>query len=81
MTEPDETQENLKSETEKWLEKLENRLEDRDKDVEQMENVLAYRDDTYHFLEEKDFIRAWESVIYAWGILETLERLGKFDSQ
>ncbi|MFQ3307856.1 MAG: hypothetical protein ACI977_000067 [Candidatus Nanohaloarchaea archaeon] len=72
------TQEKLKQETEKWLERLEGRLEDRDKDVEQMENVLAYRDDTSHFLEEEDYIRAWESVIYAWGILETLERLGKF---
>lgn len=75
----DKTQEKLKEETEKWLEKLEDRIEDRDTSVEQMENVEAYRDDTYHFLEEEDFIRAWESVIYAWGILETLERLGKFE--
>lgn len=74
------TQEQLEEETEKWLEKLENRLEGKDENVEQMENVLAYRDDTYHFLEEEDYIRAWESVIYAWGILETLERLGKFES-
>jgi hypothetical protein len=73
------TQEQLKEETEKWLEKLENRLEGKDESVEQMENVLAYRDDTYHFLEEEDYIRAWEAVIYAWGILETLERLGKFE--
>jgi len=76
----DETQRKLKSETEKWLEKLEERLESREENVEQMENVLAYRDDTYHFLDQKDFIRAWEAVIYAWGILETLERLGKFDN-
>ena len=75
----DKTQEKLKEETEKWLEKLENRIEDRDTSVEQMENVEAYKNDTYHFLEEDDFIRAWESVIYAWGILETLERLGKFE--
>jgi len=74
----DNTQKKLEKETRKWLEKLENRIEKRDKDVEQMENVIAYRDDTYHFLEEEDYIRAWESVIYAWGILETLERLGKF---
>lgn len=75
------TQEKLKEETEKWLERLENRIEDRDSSVEQMENVEAYRDDTYHFLEEKDFIRAWESVIYAWGILETLERLNLFEEK
>ncbi len=72
------TQEKLEEETRKWLEKLENRIDDRDSHVEQMENVEAYRDDTYHFLAEEDYIRAWESVIYAWGILETLERLGKF---
>lgn len=73
------TQQKLEQETKRWLDKLEERLEERDDSVEQMENVLAYRDDTYHFLEEEDFIRAWEAVIYAWGILETLERLGKFD--
>ena len=74
-----ETQQELEEETRRWLEKLNSRLEDRDENVEQMENVIAYRDDTHHFLEEEDYIRAWESVIYAWGILETLERLGKFD--
>ena len=79
MTELDETQKKLKQETEKWIDKLEDRMEGRDLEVEQMDNVEAYRKDTYHFLEEKDFIRAWESVIYAWGILETLERLDKFE--
>jgi len=78
MSELDETQEKLKKETNKWLERLDEELEGLDKDVEQMENVLAYRDDTEHFLEEQDFVRAWEAVIYAWGILETLQRLGKF---
>lgn len=75
----DKTQEKLKQNTEKWLEKLEKRVEEKSKDVEQMENVTAYRDDTRHFLEEQDYVRAWESVIYAWGILETLERLDKFE--
>ena len=75
------TQEKLEEETKKWLQKLEDRVEDRDSSVEQMENVEAYRDDTYHFLEEEYYIRAWESVIYAWGILETLERLGKFEEK
>lgn len=77
----DKTQEKLKEETEKWLGKLEDRVENKDSSVEQMENVEAYRDDTYHFLEEEDFIRAWEAVIYAWGILETLERLDKFEEK
>lgn len=73
-----ETQEKLEKETRKWLEKLNSRLEERSEEVEQMENVLAYRDDTTHFLENGDYVRAYESIIYAWGILETLERLGKF---
>ncbi|AOV95374.1 hypothetical protein AQV86_05660 [Nanohaloarchaea archaeon SG9] len=76
----DKTQEKLKQETEKWLERLDEELEGLDRSVEQMENVLAYRDDTEHFLEQKDFVRAWEAVIYAWGILETLQRLGKFEN-
>ena len=75
-----ETQQKLEKETRKWLKRLEERVEKRDESVEQMENVTAYRDDTYHFLEKEDYIRAWEAVIYAWGILETLERLGKFKS-
>ncbi|MFB6207873.1 MAG: DUF357 domain-containing protein [Candidatus Nanohaloarchaea archaeon] len=75
----DATQEKLESETRKWLEKLNDRLEERDQEIEQMENVIAYRDDTLHFLEKEDYIQAWESVVYAWGILETLERLGKFE--
>lgn len=80
-----ETQEKLGEETEKWLERLDERLEELREEaddldsVEQVENVLAYRNDTEHFIEEEDYIRAWEAVIYAWGILETLERLGKFD--
>ncbi len=77
----DSTQEKLEQETNKWLQNLVDRLEDVDEDVEQMENVLAYKEDTKHFLDEEDYIRAWESVIYAWGILETLERLGKFDEE
>ncbi len=80
MTELDKTQEKLKGETEKWLERLDAELEGVNEDVDQMENVLAYRDDTRHFLKEEDFIRAWEAVIYAWGILETLQRLGKIEN-
>lgn len=74
-----DTQEKLEAETRKWLKKLDERLENADEDVEQMENVLAYRKDTEHFLEQEDYIRSFESIIYAWGILETLERLEKLE--
>jgi hypothetical protein len=36
----------------------------------------AYIKDTSHFLEKQDFVRAFEAVIWAWGILETLEQAG-----
>lgn len=77
-----ETEQKLEEETKKWRDRLDGKLEGLDesqKEVEQMENVLAYREDTDHFLEENDYIRAWESIIYAWGIFETLERLGKIE--
>lgn len=80
----DETQQELEKQTLKWLERLDDSLEELSEDereVEQMENVYAYRDDTEHFLEEDDYVRAWESVVYAWGIFETLERLDKFNQE
>lgn len=75
-----ETDRKLEKETEKWLDKLNQKLEGLNTDLDEMDNVYAYRDDTKHFLEKNDYIRAWESIIYAWGIFETLERLGKFES-
>jgi hypothetical protein len=79
MSDLNRTQKELKQKTERWLDELDEELEELSEDVEQSENVFAYRDDTVHFLEQEDFIRAWEAVIYAWGILETLQRLGKTD--
>jgi len=75
----------LEDETKKWLDKLDEKIENKRKnnpdleEVNQMENVIAYRDDTTHFLKQGDYIRAWEAIIYAWGILETLERLEILD--
>lgn len=83
----DKTQRKLEKETRKWLERLNERIDGKRSVVEdlevidEMENVLAYRDDTMHFLEENDFVRAWEAVIYAWGIFETLERLDMFEQK
>lgn len=75
----DKTQKKLKEETEKWLKKLEDKLEKKNKSIDQMENVVAYRHDTEYFLQQSKYIKSFESVIYAWAILETLERLNKFD--
>ena len=82
----DQTQKNLKAETEKWLSKLEKErplvkviakdklLEKSTKDA--LRNMDAYIKDTSHFLQKGDFVRAFEAVIWAWGILETLEHAG-----
>ena len=80
----DQTAQALKKETEKWLAKLEKEralvnaaggpLEKAAKSA--LRNLDAYMKDTRHFLEKQDFVRAFEAVIYAYGILETCERLG-----
>jgi hypothetical protein len=82
----DKTQENLKKETEKWLSRLQKerplvKVAVKDKALEKnakdaLRNMDAYIKDTSHFLEKQDFVRAFEAVIWAWGILETLEQAG-----
>lgn len=69
----------LEKETHKWLKKLEKETvtlnpEDQ-KTKEAIENMRAYIKDCKHFLKEKDLVRAFEAVIYAWGIYETLLRM------
>jgi hypothetical protein len=76
----EKTAEELIAQTIHWLDKLEKKkieLKSPSKESEeQLTNIQAYVSDCKHFLEQKDFIRAFEAVIYAWGIAETLERLG-----
>ncbi len=82
----DKTSQALKKETEKWLEKLEKErslvnVASEDKALQKaaesvLKNLDAYIKDTRHFLDKGDFVRAFEAVIYAWGILETCERIG-----
>ncbi len=65
----------LKFETEKWLA----RLEEKTKDIKlldnngkwALENVKAYISDCKHFQKKEDFVRAFEAVVYAYGIYET----------
>ena len=78
----DPTSQALRKETEKWLSKLRKerkslRIISEDSKVRAcLKNLDAYIKDTSHFLEKGDLVRAFEAVIYAWGILETLEHLG-----
>jgi len=79
----DRTGKKLLEETKKWLEKLEKKkIEAKENSMEareQIENIRAYISDCRHFLEKKDYVRAFEAIVYAWGILETLERLDLLD--
>jgi hypothetical protein len=79
------TDEVLEQQTRKWLEKLEREAAgirpapakaDPARIRNSIANVHAYIRDAQHFLEKGDMVRAFEAVIYAWGILETLQRLG-----
>ncbi|MFH1445773.1 MAG: DUF357 domain-containing protein [Nanoarchaeota archaeon] len=77
------TKEELKKETLKWLKKLEKetrgikstgRLDEQHiKSV--IKNMNAYMQDCYYFMDKDDWIRAFEAVIYAWGIYESCAHL------
>lgn len=78
----------LRSETLKWLQRIEEEIEkihvNGDKDEsgkEFFENIKAYVNDTYYFLEKNDLIRAFECVVWAWAWLEIGLRLGLLKSK
>jgi len=78
----DATSTELKRQTEKWLLKLRQERKaltpTNAKGVDvALKNLDAYISDASHFMAKGDLIRAFEAVIYAWGILETLRWLGK----
>ena len=65
----------LKSETEKWLKKIEEKTKDiklaDKKGSWAIENLKAYISDCKHFYKKEDFVRSFEAVVYAYGIYET----------
>jgi len=69
----------LKKETEKWLERI--KVERKkvvliDKNKKKMlENIDAYISDCEHFIKKNDLIRSFEAVIWAWAWLEILKEL------
>ncbi len=67
-------EEELKTETIKWL----NRLNELDFDGERdfVENINAYVSDARFFLEKNDLIRAFECIIWAWAWFEIGKRFG-----
>ena len=74
----------LKNETGKWLARLEDaysgfsstgKLPEPDLRPIQ-ENIEAYIKDSRYFTEKGDLVRAFEAVVYAWGLLEACQHLG-----
>ena len=74
MGEQTRTEKELENQVRKWLSKAENRyktLRYRKKpDVDLLENINAYLLDTKYFMERKDWINAFEAVIWAWAWIE-----------
>lgn len=78
------TEAELKEQTIKWLDKLETEVKglestgklDEKQYNELVTNMKAYIKDARHFIDKKDWVRAFEAVIYAWGILDTSRRCG-----
>jgi len=70
----------LLEETEKWLHRLEEEMKtfkvtgklDKDRVKNMLENINAYMQDTQHFMDQNDYIRSFEAIVYAWGIYETM---------
>ena len=80
-----QTTEVLQNETKKWLGKIRGKKiipKENSKEVrEQITNIKAYISDCKYFLDNGDLVRAFEAVIYAWAILETLERLHMIEDE
>ena len=69
-----------KEEILKWLAKIKNELklvESADeKGVDFLKNVQAYVNDCEHWLNEGDYVKSWEVISFAWGLLEAGIDLG-----
>jgi len=67
---------------EEWLEKLKKKLDETEpvdvKGKELLKNIHAYIVDTEHFLEQGDYVKAWELISFAWGLFECGEEMERF---
>ena len=72
----------MREETIKMIEKIEpliDKIEVNDKKGEEMmENMKAYVSDSKHFLKNKNYLKSFEAIVFAYGILETCIDLGVF---
>lgn len=68
----------LKYEIDKWMRRLEEKREKitaKGKGKGQLTLADDYISDSKHFLSESQLIESFEALVYAWAIIETLERL------
>jgi len=70
-------EEELRGETLKWLERIEDKIIALDGDRGFIENVKAYVSDSKYFLQKNDLVRAFECVVWAWAWLEIGLEIGK----
>lgn len=70
-------EEELRKETLKWLERIEDRVKEIEGDEGFLRNINAYISDSRYFLEKGDLIRAFECVVWAWAWLEIGLEVGK----
>jgi len=69
----------LLAEIEKWSKRLDSSLVDvlplSEQGSKMLENIKAYREDSKHFLD-RDLIKSFECLIWAWAILEVGRETG-----
>jgi len=76
----DDTETNLIMEIDEWKKKIE---EERPKVIlakeekkNFLENIDAYIKDSQYFLEQKDYVRSFEALVWAWAWLEIGKKEG-----
>ena len=73
--------EDIQKETQKMCIKLENEIkhvsfDSSNNDVKnEVTNLKAYISDCKHFMEKNDLVKAFEAIVFAWGIFEALSNL------
>ena len=79
------TESRLILETAKWLKKADAEFKNTNpkgkKGTEFAKNIAAYLNDTKYFSEKKDYVRAFEAVIWAWAWIEIGRDVGVLEKQ
>ena len=74
------TEEQLKKEIKKWMEKLQKSVDNtkalNQKGIEFLTNIRAYQSDSLHFYSKKDYVRSFEALIWAWAYVEIGKDVG-----